>query len=271
MRRVEGRWRCMMEGVDAVTRGRTALDPVEAYAAAAERFAVTVAWSDLAAPVATCPGWSVRDLVIHLGNVHAWAATVVETGAKAVEQDDRPRSGAKGRAVSAWYAGKAEDLYEVLRHTPADRPTWNFVFGDGVASFWSRRQLHETTIHLMDLDATGSRTTEVASEVCVDGIDEVLSTWLHRMHRRHPADLTRPVALIASDTGDTWVLSPQGPASPPSVQHRRTSGTAVPDRVEAPVETLYRLLWQRSADAPDVSVAGDEERVRAFLGSRLTP
>ena len=145
---------------------------------------------------------------MHLGNVHAWAATIVETGRSAVEQNDEPRS-SKGKVVSAWYAGKAEDLYEVLRHVPPETPCWNFAFGAGRASFWPRRQLHETTIHQLDLDGSGGRVTEIAPEVALDGVDEVLTVMLHRMHQRgHPAALDRPLALTATDTGDTWVVTP---------------------------------------------------------------
>jgi hypothetical protein len=44
------------------------------------------------------------------------------------------------------------------------------------------------------------------------------------------------------------------------------------DRVEASADVLYRLLWKRlDLDEADVRVAGDEQRVRAFLGSRLVP
>jgi uncharacterized protein (TIGR03083 family) len=280
----------MMGRVNAVTRGRTSLDTVEAFAAAAERFAVAVAWSDPRAPVASCPGWSTYDLVVHLGNVHAWAATIVETGRFAVEQNDEPRT-SKGKVVSAWYAGKAEDLYEVLRQVPPDTPCWNFAYGAGLASFWPRRQLHETTVHQIDLDAAGGRGSEVASEVCLDGVDEVLTVMMHRMHQRgHPAVLDRPVALTATDTGDTWVVTPRprppaaavptqpagatGHASlelPPAVEHRRSAVVAVPDRVEAPAALLYRMLWHRAADESELRVLGDERRVRAFLGSRLTP
>lgn len=31
----------------------------------------------LAADVPTCPGWTVRDLLPHIGGIHRWAATVV--------------------------------------------------------------------------------------------------------------------------------------------------------------------------------------------------
>ena len=43
------------------------------------------------------------------------------------------------------------------------------------------------------------------------------------------------------------------------------------DRVEAPADVLYRLLWKRVAldEDADVRLLGDEERVRAFL--RVVP
>ena len=265
--------------MSAAIRGSTAIDHVEEYAAAAGRFASAVAWSDLHARVVSCPGWSTYDLVVHLGNVHAWAATIVETGVAAPTQDDEPAS-RRPRVVRDWYVGKAEDLYAVLRHTPLDAPCWNFVFGRGVAGFWSRRQLHETTMHQVDLDLAAGRPLELSHEVAADGVGEVLDVLLARMHHRgHPADLMRPLAVTATDTGDTWVVSPQPlptptvpvPSLPPSVEHRRSPAPGVPDRVEAPADVLYRLLWHRPVDPDAVHLAGDEARVRAFLESRLTP
>jgi uncharacterized protein (TIGR03083 family) len=282
----------MMVSVNAAIRS-TALDvaeTIEAFAAAADRFATSVLWSDLRAPVDSCPGWSSYDLVVHLGNIHAWAATIVETGLEAVEQNDEPRIATKAKVVGEWYRGKAEDLYEVLRQTSPDSPAWNFVHGSGEASFWSRRQLHETTIHQVDLDLTRDRVTEIDPDVSVDGIAEVLTEMLHRMHQRgHPTALDEPIALVAADTGDTWVVSPRSPSSqvvplqpvsatddavlslPPSVEHRRDGSVSTGNLVEAPSGVLYRLLWQRPVNHQELHLAGDQGRVRAFLRSRLTP
>jgi hypothetical protein len=97
---------------------------------------------------------------------------------------------------------------------------------------------------------------------------------LHRMHHRgQPARLNGAVALVATDTGDAWVVAPQPRSLPPSLEHRRGSATSgVPDRVEASAEVLYRLLWKRVGLAEaDVRLVGDEERVRTFLASPLVP
>ena len=71
---------------------------------------------------------------------------------------------------------------------------------------------------------------------------------------------------------------PVGPATEtvpdltPSVEHRRSATDAVADRVEAPAEVLYRMLWKRLAvEDAGLRVSGDEQRVRDFLASRHVP
>lgn len=241
---------------------------VEEFRAAADSFAVAVTASDLGVRIASCPGWTAYDLVVHLGNVHGWAATIVETGERAAEQDDEPPS-PRAKAVGAWYGAKAEDLYQVLRQAPSDRPCWNFVAGRGLAEFWPRRQLHEATMHRVDLDLACGRTPLLASEVAADGVGEVLGVLMHRMYARgHSTQLVEPLALRATDTGDTWVMVPQ--AGPPLLERADGAGE-VRDRVEAPAEVLYRMLWRRPVDSGLVQVSGDQAHVQAFLSSRLAP
>jgi uncharacterized protein (TIGR03083 family) len=266
---------CDDERVNALSRPSTptaGLGFVEDYAAAVERFAVAVGWADLRSSVAACPGWSVYDLVVHLGNIHAWAATIVETGESAAESNDEPRS-TKPRSVSEWYFAKAEDLYQVLRQTPPQKPCWNFVFGAGDAEFWQRRQLHETTMHQVDLDVAAGRSTDISPAIAADGIDELLTVMLPRMsHKGYPVALSAPLQLTASDTGDRWVLTtPAGAeAGPPQVSRPVTAVEDVEDRVVAPAGVLYRALWHRRTEPAALRISGVESRVRAFLDSRLT-
>jgi uncharacterized protein (TIGR03083 family) len=244
---------------------------VEDYADAARRFARATAETDLRLAVSSCPGWTAYDVVVHLGNVHAWAATIVETGRRAHELDDRPRS-SRPRAVAEWYAAKAEDLLLVLRHTVPDRPCWSFVRDAGQALFWQRRQLHETLVHLLDLDGAAGRPSEITPAVAANGVGEVVDVMLPRMHARgRRARLQRPLGLVATDTDDSWLLTPT--EGPPAVTHERHADVRHgPDRVEATAAGLYRLLWQRGTVADvDARVLGDVERVTALLRSPLVP
>lgn len=269
----------------------TGIDHLALFAAAAEGFAAGIGSVDLDGPVPSCPGWTAYDVVTHLGNVHAWAATIVETGQSAVTQNDEPRS-RRGRVVGDWYAGKAEDLYRVLRATDPERPCWNFAFGEGVSGFWRRRQLHETTIHTLDLDGASGRTTQVAPELAADGVDEVLTVFLHRMHAKgHPARLTAPLCLACEDTGQAWTVTPRTartvPGQPVPAQPRGPVGEAPPalaegpplvvgrrhpgvDQVSAPASLLYRALWNR-APLDELTRTGDRARIDAFLTSPLVP
>ena len=278
--------------MEAVCGRSASVDFVKAFGAVADRYARAVATVEPRCPVLTCPPWRAHDLTVHLGNVHAWAATIVETGRAAAEQDDRPTSG-RARALSRWYAAKAEDLYAVLRQVRPGSPCWNFVFGDGEAAFWPRRQLHETTMHLVDLNLAAGRDTDLDPDVCVDGVTEVLEVMMHRMHHRgHAAVLGRPLALHAVDTGHTWLVSPnRGDRShdrsggvvprqatgtrrtptPPSVTMLSGPVGNEEDGLAATSDVLYRLLWNRPVHPEAVQIFGDQDRVRRFTQSRLVP
>jgi uncharacterized protein (TIGR03083 family) len=278
------------------------LDFVAAYAAAAATVVEMVPRLDMHAGVPACPGWSTYDLLVHLGNVHGWAATIVETGDSAPRRDDQPPS-RRSRAVAEWYAGKAEDLLAVLRGGRPDRLCWTFSAQDRTQAFWARRQTHETLVHLVDLhqadlhqadldaadldpadlDAAdldpadlhppGWGAIDVPAWLAADGVDEVLTVFMPRMHARgRAAELSAPVLLRARDTGDTWLLAPRE-EEPPAAE--RVVGSdlaeAETDLVSAPAAELMLLLWKRlGPDHPAVTLDGDRARVLAFLGSPLT-
>jgi hypothetical protein len=195
--------------------------------------------------------------------------------------------------VAEWYLGKAEDLYEVLRSTDPEKPCWNFAFGSGTASFWSRRQAHETVMHGIDLALAGDHEQRVPARLALDGVAEVLEVFLPRMHRRgHPATLGRAVELRAMDFEVSWLVEPPDPAGIPaqgtgsretgSGGGTRTASRGLPrvrrarsaeaDLVEATAANLLKLLWKRMLPTdPGVHLIGDEDRLLAFLHSRLTP
>lgn len=251
-----------------------AVDFASAFAAAASELVEAIPSCDMGARVPACPGWSTYDLLLHLGNVHAWAATIVETGRAAPEQYDSPGS-RRAKNVARWYAGKAEDLFEVLRAAAPDDPCWTFSARHSTKAFWPRRQTHETLVHLIDALQAAGRTTDIALPLAADGVAEVLEVFLPRMHARgRPADLSAPLLLKAADTEDTWLLTTPATPGPPLLrrvepEHLSHSGI---DRLVAPAADLMLLLWKRlRPEDADLSLDGDRDRILAFLDSPLTP
>ena len=271
--------------MNSATRAGTGLDFVVEFASAAEWFADHVAHASTRAAVPTCPDWTVLDLVVHLGNVHSWAATVVETGRAAYGLDDRPPS-QRPRRVAEWYLGRAEDLYSVLRDIPGDKPCWNFAFGAGRVEFWQRRQTHETVMHGIDLAMATGVEERLSVPLAADGIDEALTVFLHRMHSRgYAADLAEPIAIRATDAKRSWVVEPvlrgDFPTQASPVEGRSADRPLPPrvlvedrpgiDTVEAPAGLLLKVLWKRaSPDDSGLRMSGDRGRISRFLESRLT-
>ena len=230
----------------------------------------------MGASVPTCPGWSAYDLVMHLGNVHAWAASILETRAEAPRQNDEPESH-RPKAVARWYEGKAEDLLAVLRDAPADEECWSFSRAHRDVRFWQRRQAHEVAVHLADLrgvrEGSPVLPASVTPALAADGALEVLEVFLPRMHDRgKPAELSAPLLVHATDTGDSWLLTPLG-GGPPQVRAVSADETVADatDLVAAPAAELMLLLWHRLPTTEDtVALDGDRDRILAFLQGPLT-
>jgi len=249
---------------------------VDLFAAAARRFSAAIANTDLAAPVPACPTWSTYDLVVHLGNIHAWAATIVHTGSRADQPHEEPGSRAP-RQVRQWYDATAARLGDVLGDVLGDAlgsadlagETWNFAGAPPTKVFWARRQLHETLMHLVDLDQAAHRPTRLDPDVSTDGIAEVLEVFIPRMHERgHRACLEEPLTMRTLDTDHVWTLQPRHDA-PPFVAVRTEPGA---DLVEGTAAGLLTLLWKRSGtEHRDVSYVGNAGRIERFIASRLTP
>jgi len=215
--------------------------------------AAAVAAAPADAPVATCPGWDVRGLVAHLVGVHRWAGAIILTG----EQQSTPEPAVPEDELADWYARSATALLAALRAVEPDQEGWTLVGAQPQrAAFWWRRQLHEVTVHTVDVLLATGRGSEATVEpaVAADGVDEVLTMWPHRLRQRGlRVVLPGPVEVSATDTGDRWLLIP-GEGVPAVSRPDGPSGSAGADRVAGPAVELYLRLWARGGD--DVEVAG---------------
>ena len=165
---------------------------VGALRTATAAMAATVRAAEPHAPVPACPGWSVTDLVDHLGRVHLWAAHCARHGSP---PDPYPRRD-REQTLPDWYAACADTLVATLAELPPDHPSWSFsaVPGHQDVRFWRRRQIHETTIHHVDalqsgglLPTTGlvDRIPGLTTEQATDGVVEVFEVMAPRSLVRH--------------------------------------------------------------------------------------
>jgi uncharacterized protein (TIGR03083 family) len=217
--------------------------------------------ADLAAPVQSCPGWQVRDLVGHLGGVHRWATGIVRTGGRAAT----PEPPADDELL-AWFDDGAETLADTLAGAEPARACWTFAAPHEVG-FWSRRQVQETMIHRWDLATATGQGAELDPDLANDGIDEAVGMLFPRQVRlARQAPLTDAVAVLDRGSGRRWVLAGDGTTS----NHDETAhvdATVIGDGVR-----LLLLLWRR-VDLADsgVQVEGDRNAAQRVLGAHLTP
>ena len=223
------------------------LDHLAALRRAQDAFLASIGEVDPDARIPWCGRWRVRHLVVHLGRIHHWAA------GQASKRQERPL-GRGPFALEEFYAAQATELSETLERL-ADTEGWTLV-GNGPASWWRRRQLHETCVHLWDLRASSGLAVDDDPVLWADTVDEVVTVMQPRQEAMgRMAPLPAPVRLVATDLPAEWLLG--GPGS-------------APVSVEARAQDLALLVWGRLAPA-DVRVHGDARALDEALGARLTP
>ena len=127
------------------------------------------------APVPTCPEWTVTDLAVHLGIIHRWVTRMVrertpERIPRVEAEYPHPES---PDDVAPWFRAGGRELVATLRPCDADTAMWAWGPEHHV-HFWSRRQLHETAMHRIDLALVGGAAAELDREVARDSILELL-------------------------------------------------------------------------------------------------
>ncbi|MCW2757311.1 MAG: maleylpyruvate isomerase family mycothiol-dependent enzyme, partial [Nocardioidaceae bacterium] len=174
----------------------------------------------------------------HLGGVHRWAHASLGTPVEGPPPSTDP---APADDLHAWFVDGATALGTTLRNVEPEQPCWGFGPKPRTASFWIRRQAHETAMHRWDAESAAGRTPSYDTMLAADGIDEVLTLMLPRQVRlgRTP-EATGAVRLDAD--GRSFRLGDADPVG-------TVGGTA---------DAVLLLLWGRIDPAdPRLTVSGD--------------
>lgn len=230
--------------------GRPWLDEL---AAATEQFRAVIAAAEheqeaLASSVAACPGWDLRDLAVHLGRTHLWAAQILDGADPRNRPQDEP---APEEPLPAWYGRTAERIRKALAEAGPDKPCWTLVKEQRNALFWQRRQVHETVVHLWDAHHALGRSTEITPALAYDGVAEVAEVMYPRMLRAQRVQpLPKQLVLTATDL---------------SAEPVRIGDAGETLAVRAPAGKLLLLVWQRIPWSPQYGAPEAQELISQSL------
>jgi len=191
------------------------MDHVAAIRRECDRFYAAAADADPALGVPSCPGWSIADLVWHLGEVHWFWTAIIEARASApddVETDKPPRPTAYNDLLT-WGQAHADRMLDVLTATADDVTVWTWALdeSDHTVGFIRRHQVQEAAVHRWDLQnaATSSTPDPIEPDVASDSIDELLTVSLPwSVHADKP--ILGTVHLHCTDTDGEWFVHPDG-------------------------------------------------------------
>jgi uncharacterized protein (TIGR03083 family) len=222
------------------------------------RLAAAVSRLSPAAVVPTCPDWTVRDLVSHVGTGHRYAAGIVEQAATEPVSYRIQEAPAEQPAWGDWLAAGAGRLNDAVRRRGFDGKVWTFQPQHQTAGFWLRRMVHDEIVHRFDAEPDG----ELAPELAADGIADLLlvfETVVGPASGRQLTGTGETLLFSATDTADRWhiALVPTGFAW-------RDAEAPADVTCRAPVTDLLLILNRRRAPRAD-QVHGDRALLDRWL------
>ncbi|GAA3864230.1 maleylpyruvate isomerase family mycothiol-dependent enzyme [Saccharothrix violaceirubra] len=218
-----------------------------------------VAGADMGIAVPSCPGWTVRDLVRHVGAGHRWVDEIVRArrAGPLDDADVRDVGGPLPEDVDAWLAEGARQLSDALAEAGVDGPVWSVA--PGGMRFWARRFAHETVVHRADAVLALGQEFVLATDVAVDGVDEWMDLMALPWHLEHDPtkrELLGPGRTLhfhATDTDAEWLADLTGEVI--SVHHAHEKAAV---EVRGAVTDLLLHLYHRRG-TEDVDVLGDRD------------
>jgi uncharacterized protein (TIGR03083 family) len=227
-----------------------------------------VSVADLAAPVPSCPGWTVKDLVEHTARVYLHKVASTELGR---QPEDWPPD-LSGQTPLAAFEGAYAKLVDMFATHDASDHSGTWYDPDQTVGFWIRRMAQETVIHRRDAELATGEPTSAAGDLAIDGIAELLDLFVAYPTHKWADECKEVLEPADGDTvlvdaaGTRW-LAEIGMKGVEVSRPEHVPPTTV--QVAGAPSALLFWLWNRSALMDgDVAVDGDPaaaDRLRALL------
>ncbi|MDH6198472.1 uncharacterized protein (TIGR03083 family) [Mycobacterium frederiksbergense] len=226
-------------------------------------FGELVASSDPAAPVPTCPDWTLKQLFRHVGRGNRWAAQIISE--RRVSPLD-PHEVHEGRppddpdAAIDWFNTGAELILKAVDQVGTDARVWTML-GPKPAGWWIRRRLHEMVVHRADAALAVGADFDLPVDLAADGVSEWLELACAFATKRHgePLALGASMHLHATDDGlgptGEWTVAHEEDGLEWSHSHGKGSVA-----LRGPARNLLLALTRRRTAADlGLEVFGDTE------------
>ncbi|MEO3783981.1 maleylpyruvate isomerase family mycothiol-dependent enzyme [Actinocorallia sp. B10E7] len=213
--------------------------------------------ADLSLPVPTCPGWTLADLAVHVGDGQHWAAELVCTGTP----PPQPR-GTAPEDLEAWLRHGTDLLIEAVAKDP-DAQVWTFL-GPRPARFWGRRMRNDLLVHRADAALALGREFQAEAATAADALSEGLDL----IAASATSGLSPALAMlrgrgvlkfVSTDAPGVWTVRRE----PEAVTWTAEDGPADVTVSGGAVDLL--LVFSRRSSPGRVRVSGDEELLRHWL------
>jgi len=213
---------------------------------------------NLGAAIPAVDGWTVGEVVVHVGQGSHWTTLIVRDGLDghgALEALDPDPDLVDENALLAWFDAAATELADTLEAADPDAPGWTFGAADDQVGYWWRRRAHETAVHRWDVASAQGSPAPIERDLAVDGIDEFFEVFLPRVASRVTGD-GQTLHLHGTDEGlaegtAEWTIT--FAADGLCWERGHAKGDAA---VRGPASDLALLLWNRVPPAR-LEVFGD--------------
>ena len=209
------------------------------------------------APIPTCPGWVMRDLVHHQGGVHRWAThriTRPEIDPGSGDLEAFVGGWPSDESLLDWFNEGAAGVAAAIHNAPLDLEAMTFIPSPSPRHFWARRQAMEIAVHRADADSAGGAIAPFAIDLAVDGIDELVVGFATRPMRRYRTETTATILVAPSDSPQSWLIrmSPEGIST--TVDGAECTGADA--TISGTASDLFLFVWNRLT-AADIYAVGD--------------
>jgi uncharacterized protein (TIGR03083 family) len=218
------------------------------------------------APVASCPGWTVADLVSHVTSVHEfWTTIALERPLDPPPEDDSPAPVIDSEAAVERFTSSAARMVDVLRAADQSAPCWTWAPMRQDVGFITRHQVQEMAVHHWDAVAAIGGELALDADIAADAITEFLTVSVSSDAAPWVKDgppLPGGFTLRATDADMSWHI--HGGDQPATIAFDVTSVTEDAEIAATAGELLLWLFRRISLDTSAV----DPELMEMFR--RLT-